>query len=344
MKTSFSPKKNSLNIDGKYSFDNSNFLNINLERVTDKEAVNLKLDFDFKNSFDLGLINYKKSPGSIANLSLNLNKKDDFYIVSRLNYIENKNSIKITNLRFKNKKFLSFKNIEVFTTNNDFIIEKDKKIIIKGKKFDATKLSKFINKQSDQNRLENINGDIEIDFKDIKIPMSEKLKNFMLIGEINKGQFVKISAKGDFGGNNFLDISMKKDKNSNKKYLEIYSDLTRPLLTEYNFFDGLSGGKLLFTSVIDDEKSESKLKIEDFKVINAPGVIKLLSLADLRGLADLAEGEGLTFDVLEIDMEKTKDLLTLKEILALGPSMSVLMEGYQSKRGINKFERNIGPC
>ena len=109
MKTSFSPKKNSLNIDGKYSFDNSNFLNINLERVTDKEAVNLKLDFDFKNSFDLGLINYKKSPGSIANLSLNLNKKDDFYIVSRLNYIENKNSIKITNLRFKNKNFYHLK-------------------------------------------------------------------------------------------------------------------------------------------------------------------------------------------------------------------------------------------
>ena len=68
----------------------------------------------------------------------------------------------------------------------------------------------------------------------------------------------------------------------------------------------------------------------------------MLSLADLRGLADLAEGEGLTFDVLEIDMEKTKDLLTLKEILALGPSMSVLMEGYQRKR-INKFERNIVP-
>ena len=31
----------------------------------------------------------------------------------------------------------------------------------------------------------------------------------------------------------------------------------------------------------------SKLKIEDFKVTNAPGLIQLLSLADLRGLADL---------------------------------------------------------
>ena len=35
-------------------------------------------------------------------------------------------------------------------------------------------------------------------------------------------------------------------------------------------------------------------------------VIKLLSLADLRGLADLAEGEGLSFDLLEIRMEKNK--------------------------------------
>ena len=134
--------------------------------------------------------------------------------------------------------------------------------------------------------------------------MSEKLQNFKLIGEINNGQFTKISSKGDFGGNNFLDISMKKDKKSNKKYLEIYSDLTRPLLTEYSFFKGLSGGKLLYTSTIDDTKSISKLKIENFKVINAPGLIKLLSLADLGGLADLAEGDGLSFDVLEINMEK----------------------------------------
>ena len=124
---------------------------------------------------------------------------------------------------------------------------------------------------------------------------------------------------------------MKKDNKTNKKYLEIYSDLTNPLLTEFSFFKGLSGGKLLFTSIIDDTKSNSNLKIENFKVINAPGLIKLLSLTDLSGLEDLAKGDGLSFDLLEINMEKNKDFLKLNEILALGPSMSVLMEGYQSK-------------
>ena len=120
--------------------------------------------------------------------------------------------------------------------------------------------------------------------------------------------------------------------------------MTRPLLTDYSFFDGLSGGKLLFTSIIDGSTSDSKLKIEDFKVVSAPGVIKLLSLADLRGLADLAEGEGLTFDVLEISMKKNKNFLKLNEILALGPSMSVIMEGYQDENGLTSLKGTLVPA
>ena len=115
-------------------------------------------------------------------------------------------------------------------------------------------------------------------------------------------------------------------------------------MTEYSFFKGLSGGKLFFTSIIDKSNSYSKIKIEDFKVINAPGVIKLLSLADLGGLADLAEGEGLSFDLLEIDMEKNKNFLKINEILALGPSMSVLMEGYQDEKGLTSLRGTLVPA
>ena len=79
-------------------------------------------------------------------------------------------------------------------------------------------------------------------------------------------------------------------------------------------------------------------------MINAPGLVKLLSLADLRGLADLAEGEGISFDVLEIDMEKNKNFLKINEILALGPSMSVLMEGYQEESGLISLRGTLVPA
>ena len=214
--------------------------------------------------------------------------------------------------------------------NNDFIITSGKKISIKGSDFDAINFSKAFNQKQDNNIIKNINKEIEIDLDNITVPLSKKLKDFKLIGKIEKGEFTKISSKGSFGNGNFLDISMKNNVENKKKYLEIYSDVATPLLTEYSFFKGLTDGNLLFSSIIDNSVTVSKLKIEKFKVINAPAMVKLLSLADLGGLADLAEGEGLSFDVLEINMIKTKDLLKFNEILAHGPSVSVLMEGYQN--------------
>ena len=86
------------------------------------------------------------------------------------------------------------------------------------------------------------------------------------------------------------------------------------------------------------------LKSKILKIINAPNMVKLLSLADLGGLADLAEGEGLSFDLLEINMEKTNNLLKLEEILALGPSISVLMEGYQEKDGLTSLRGTLVPA
>jgi len=344
LKSIFTPKKNSINGKGKYSFNNTEFYKIDLENNFSKDLLNLKLNFDYVNKLKLDFINYEKLNNSIANLSLELKKNKDNIDISKLYYIEGDNSLKIDGLRFKKNKFLSFKKIDVATLNNKFFIKYGKNILIKGSKFDATNLAKFLGNQNEKNNFKKINSNIEIDFKNIKVPMSEELKNFKLIGEIKKGQFVKITSKGDFGGGNFLDISMKKDTNTDKKYLEIYSDLTRPLLTEYSFFKGLSGGKLLFTSIIDNTKSNSKLKIENFKVVNAPGVIKLLSLADLRGLADVAEGEGLSFDILEIDMERTGDFLKLSEILALGPSMSVLIEGYQDEKGLTSLRGTLVPA
>ena len=215
--------------------------------------------------------------------------------------------------------------------------------MIKGRLFDASNLFKFFKQKNDINRLELISKDFEIDFTNIIVPLSEKIKNFKLIGKIKNGKFTKISSKGDFGNNNFLDISLKSDNQNKKKYLEIYSDKPQPLLAEFSFFKGLTGGKMLFSSIIESNYSNSKLKIEDFKVINAPGMVKLLALADLGGLADLAEGEGLSFDILEINMERTNDSLKLKEIIALGPSISVLMEGYQNP-SITSLKGNLVPA
>ena len=119
-------------------------------------------------------------------------------------------------------RFLSFKEISVITQknskiNNNFKIKFGKVISIKGSQFDATNLPKFFNQEQEPNKFVNFNKEIDIDFKNIIVPLSERLKNFKLIGVIENGKFIKISSKGSFNGNNFLDISMRNDKKNKKK-------------------------------------------------------------------------------------------------------------------------------
>ena len=342
-------KKNSVNASGKYSIDNKNYKKYSIENNFLDGTSNTILNFEFLQNFNLDFINYKKDSNKTAKISLKIVKKKDFIDFKELKYEENKNLILIKDLKIKKKNIISLKKIEVKTfkngnLNNDFNLDYGKKIKIIGSKYDANNLNKILNKKSKNNIFNKVNKEVEIDLKNIDTPLSEKLKNFRLIGVLKKGKFVKVSSKGDFGNNNFLDITMKSDAVSNKKYLEIYSDLPQPLLSEYKFFKGLSKGVLTFSSIIDGNTSTSKLVIDNFKIVNAPGVIKLLSLADFGGLADLAEGDGLSFEKMEVNMSNNEGHLELRELIAVGPSISVLMEGYKEVSGLTSLKGTLVPA
>ena len=341
--------KNAFKLSGLYKINNENEQSFNLDSNFKKKNTNLNINLNLSQQIIFDLINYKSDPKKISEISAKISFGNNFFNLDELSFFEDKNNISINNLKFKEKKFISLKRLKIKTYDknmlqNDFTINFNKNISIIGNKYDATNLSKIINTNNDNDYFNIINKTIEIDFKEIITPLSKKLSNFKLIGLIKKGEFIKISSKGDFGNNKFLDISLKSDKVNNKKYFEVYSDLPQPLLSDYSFFKGVSGGKLLFSSIIDKNTSNSKLIIEDFKIIDAPAVIKLLSLADFRGLADLADGEGLSFQKLEIQMNNNQEKLSINELYAVGPSVSVLMEGYKDKNGLTSLRGTLVPA
>ena len=342
-------KKNSLESKGLYQINNRPYKNFDIKDNFSKDNHNIELNMNLNLPLSFDLINYEKDEKKDAELQLNFKKEKNKINFLDITYAENKNLINLEKLQIKNNLITSLNKLEVKTynnneINNDFSINFGKQIIIKGKKFDGTNLNKVLNKKTKSNYFKNISKNIEIDLKSITTPLSKKLSNFKLIGELKKGEFIKISSKGELGNNKFLDIAMKSDKNNKKKFLEVYSDLPGVILSEYEFFKGLSGGVLNFSSVIEKNLSTSKLIIEEFKIINAPAVVKLLSLADFGGLADLAEGEGLSFEKLEIQMSESNGFLKLEELYAVGPSISVLMEGYRDANGLTSLRGTLVPA
>ena len=78
----------------------------------------------------------------------------------------------------------------------------------------------------------------------------------------------------------------------------------------------------------NDNITNSTLKIDNFKVQEIPVLAKLLTLASLQGIADLLTGEGIRFTDFEMKFSNKNKLTTIEEIYAIGPAISILMDGY----------------
>ena len=327
--------ENKLILDGSYNADEGDFNKFKIEsELNNKKYV---VDFDVSENISIDFLNYTSDKNSKINVKSHFNFNNNDTNFKSISIHEGPNSIDINGLSINDKfEIKNLASVSVITfnekkENNNFKINIKDKIIIGGSRFDATNLLKSINSQSKNNPLVNFTKEIEINLENLVTKSEIPINNFRLIGKIEKGKFINISAKSEFSKDKYLDISLKKDPN-NKKILEIYSDVPKALLADYKFFEGLKDGKLFFNSVIDEDGSVSKITIENFKVVKAPAFATLLTLADLGGVADLLSGEGMSFDILEISLNENKDVTKIEEILALGSSISVIMDGYTEKK------------
>jgi hypothetical protein len=343
-------KQKKITLEGFYNFNNQKNEKYKLASKYEKSQNEIDLNLDFNNNLKIDLINYKKEKAKTANIVGKVTLKNKDIHIHRLKYSEGKNEISLNNLKINNKKIISLKKIKIKTylknvVNNNFYIDFSDKLYIKGKSYDGRHLVKKLSEKSSNSLLSQINKDVQITFDNILIKTINPLNNFNLIGRIEKGKFTQLSSKSEFENNKYLDISLKKTALKNEKILEIFSDMPEPLIADFNFFNGLQGGKLLFTSIFNDTSSKSSLEINNFTVQDAPGFAKLLSLADFGGISDLLSGEGISFDQLQIKMNKNKELLNVDEIYVVGPSISILMDGYiDDKTGLVSLRGTMVPA
>ena len=71
---------------------------------------------------------------------------------------------------------------------------------------------------------------------------------------------------------------------------------------------------------------------------------KLLTLASLQGIADLLSGEGIGFDEFEMKFKNKKNVMTIDEIYAIGPAISILMSGYVEKNKLISLRGTLVPA
>ena len=326
--------KGSLKIQDKFdNFKIKQIYNYNKKTFNINGFVNLT-----NSKVSISRLNYNKNEGKQSKLSFDINFiLYKYYNIKNLNFLADKTKINFSNIKL-NKKFEinDLEKIEIITfqeefKNNDFLVNKSKKTIISGKVFDAKTLLKSLYKKDDKKTFsKKFNSKIKINFDKTLTGTNDDITNFSMIGVINAGSFDKLNLKGNFSKDEIVEMSIYKIENG-KKLLQIISDRARPFIKNFDFIKGFEGGKLEYESIISDNESNSDLIITDFKVSKVPALAQLLSLASLQGIADTLSGEGIRFESFEMKSNSKENLLNIEEALAMGPSISILLEGYVDK-------------
>ena len=331
------------------------FKNISLDYSKPKliEKYNFYIDLS-ENELKIDEINFNKKLNEELFLKLNLIKNRNIYEVRNLKLFNDKNLFNLNNVKItENFKITDFNSVDFKYINkdefkNEVLIKKNKKNIkLTSKNLDiSTNLEKSLKSKSKKNFLdifENLNSSLDIEVTSVRLDKEHVLKN--LKGKVsiinNKIDKAKLSAKFS-EGKKFI---YNKDDLNGKKVTTIYSDVAKPFVKKFKFIKGFEDGKLDYTSTeIKKNLSNSELRIYDFKLQDMPALTKLLSLASLQGIADLATGEGIRFNEFDMFFENSKDLIKINEIYALGPAISILMEGYVEKNNLVSLRGTLVPA
>jgi len=316
-----------------------------------------KITFDTKlniknNPLIINFLDYKKKKeGSSEILLKGIYKKNKELIFKNISITEQNNQILIKDLLLSKNfkiKYLDYVKLD-YRNKNDLLnkIELKKKksnFSIKGKSFDATQLINNIMDDDESSTIfENFNSIFDIKIDTTYINNNDYTKNLFGNFTFKENKLDKLNLESTFSNNKKMNLSIETN-NQKETITKFVSNHPKSLIKRYDFIKGFEEGNLNFNSIKKDGVSDSVLVIDNFKVKEVPVFAKLLSLASLQGIADLLTGEGIRFTDFEMRYSSQKGLTEIEEMYAIGPAISILMDGYIESKKLVSLRGTLVPA
>jgi hypothetical protein len=349
----FNYNKSKIEITGSGNIFIQNNLDVINYQITNIED-NYLFDLDFEiedNPLILNFINFEKDVESSLSLKLKGALKKDKLEFDHIILTEDKNIISIENLQLS--KDFKIEELETINLNfedksklkNELKLKKDKNVyVISGASFNADHLITELLKSNEDNKKKffSKNFELKINVKKVYLDANNKIDNLKGKIILSNNEVVNLNLESDFSNNKKITFTIR--DNNGEKITTLFSDEAKPLVDRYKFIKGFTEGKLDFYSSKKNNESKSNLKIYDFKLKELPALTKILSLASLQGIADLLSGEGIRFSEFEMNFDNKADLMTINELYAIGPAISILMEGYVEKDNLVSLRGTLVPA
>ena len=272
-------------------------------------------------------------------------------MLKKINLVENKNTILISDLSLSNNNKINY--IKYITLNyqdrdnlrnNIQITKKNKNYSINGASLNINRLIDNLINSKNKKKYNLFKDDFKINIKIDQTYLDKKniIKNLKGYLIYNNNEIYESKLESSFSNNKKIKFTINTDNGT--KITTLYTDVAKPFVDWYKFIKGFEEGNLDFYSTKKNNISNSTLKIDNFKVQEVPILAKLLTLASLQGIADLLTGEGIRFTDFEMKFSNQKKLMRIEEMYAIGPAISILMDGYIEKDELISLRGTLVPA
>jgi len=306
-----------------------------------------------QNLFEIDFLNYQKEKEAEAKLLVEGSfEKNKNIIFNKLNITEKNNKILVQNLvldnlfKFIKVDLINLNYLDRYNKKNQLIVQRKEanNYDINGSNFNATSLINNLLEDKDPPKSKFFKEDLFLTLKIDQAFMDDEsvLKNLYGKVSIKDSEAYTSDLSAFFEDNSNFKFTI--NNNGGEKVTTLFSAKAKPFVKRYKFIKGFEGGSLDFSSIKSNDISTSKLIIYDFKLNELPALTKLLTLASLQGISDLLSGEGIRFKELEMNFENKGSLMTINELYAIGPSISVLMDGYVEKQKLISLSGTLVPA
>ena len=304
------------------------------------------------NPFIIDLINFEKKEKSKLNLNFKGRFKNKKLFLQEISVSENKNKLIVKNLdlsedyKINDISYIQIDFVDKEKFTNKLEVKKNEKNYnIVGDSLNINKIiTEFLNtKNNDKQKILNKNLSLIFDIKEIYLDKNNITYNLGGSIILKKDKISELNLAAEFLNNKKINFTIK-TSDKGEKITTLFSNEAKPLVDRYKFINGFEEGKLDFYSIKNNEVSKSTLKLYDFKLKEIPTLTKILTLASLQGIADLLSGEGIRFNDFEMKFSNKDNLMTIDEIYAIGPAISLLMEGYVEKDNLISLRGTLVPA
>lgn len=157
------------------------------------------------------------------------------------------------------------------------------------------------------------------------------LQNVQAVLTRGPNHWNNISVDANVGQGHRLRVEVKPATERTRRTLHVNSDDAGSVFNAFGILKNMRGGVINiegnYHDGVPDEPLDGTLKLSNYRLVKAPLLARMLTVASLTGAGDVLSGEGIRFSKGEAQFSLVKGVVTLKDARTSGTELGITAKG-----------------